>query len=214
MKLPNNWTLPVSVSLLLHTGLFVFVTYIVPATSPAANQSQAITVELYRPDTAPARKPLPKTVTPKDYKKPKQDSDKSIAPIALTLAAEATHTAPIMPVEISTENQPDNPAAESQQPRLNIQPISKLSRLPSFLQKIEPVYPSSEQRAGSQAYVLAEVTIDETGMVQNVKIAQSAGITFDNAVIYALKKSIFVPGYIGQKAVAVRVMVPIRFNLR
>ena len=214
MKLPNNWTLAVSVSLLLHTGLLVLVTHKVPATSPAINQSQAITVELYRPDTAPASKPLPKTVAPKDFKKPKQDNDKSIAPIALTPAAEATHTAPIKPVEISTENQPDTPAAESQQSRLIIQPISKLTRLPSFLQKIEPVYPRSEQRAGSQAYVLAEVTIDETGMVQNVKIAQSAGATFDNAVIDALKKSIFIPGYMGQKAVAVRVLVPIRFNLR
>lgn len=214
MKLLNTWILPVAVSLLLHTGLLVLVSYKFPATSPATNQAQAITVELSRSDSTPANKPRQQTVSPKVVKKPLQSEDKNRTPIVLNPATEAAPTTPTIPVETNADKQPANPAAESQQSRSGIQPISKLTRLPSFLQKIEPVYPRSEQRAGSQAYVLAEVTIDEKGVVQNVKIARSAGTAFDNAVIEALKKSIFVPGYIGQEAVAVRVLVPIRFNLR
>jgi outer membrane biosynthesis protein TonB len=41
----------------------------------------------------------------------------------------------------------------------------------------------------------------------------SAGKNFDEAVMEALKKSMFVPGYIDREAVAVRVLVPFRFNL-
>lgn len=213
-KLLNTWKLPVAISLLLHTVLLVLVTYKLPATNPATTQPQAITVELTRADSTPAKKLRPQAVTPKASPKPVRDEDKIRVPIALTPAAETTQTTPTIPVETSTDNQPPNPATKSQQSLSVIQPISKLTRLPAFLQKIEPVYPRSEQRAGSQAYVLAEVTIDEKGIVQHVKIARSAGTTFDNAVIEALMKSSFVPGYIGQEAVSVRVLVPIRFNLR
>ncbi len=62
--------------------------------------------------------------------------------------------------------------------------------------------------------MLAEVTIDNKGSVVEVKIMKSAGNAFDTAVTEALKKSVFMPGYIGKEAVAVRVLVPFRFNLR
>lgn len=211
MKSLNTWALPVSVSLLLHAGFLALVTYKFPATNPATNQPHAITVELTHTDSTPANKLRPQTLTPKLIKKPVQDDDKNRVPIVLSPAADVAQTPPANPVEMRTDNQP---AIESQQSRSIIQPISKLTRLPSFLQKIEPVYPRTEQRAGSQANVLAEVTIDEKGIVQGVKIIKSAGVTFDNAVIEALTKSIFVPGYIGKEAVAVSVLVPIRFNLR
>jgi TonB family protein len=81
------------------------------------------------------------------------------------------------------------------------------------LRKIEPLYPASERRAGIQASVLAEVTIDMQGHVQDVKIITSAGAAFDAAVIEALRKSSFTPGYISDIAVPVRFQVPFRFNL-
>ena len=72
----------------------------------------------------------------------------------------------------------------------------------------------AERRAGSQAQVIAEVTIDESGRVKNIKIVKSAGTDFDNAVIEALNKSMFTPGFINREAVAVRVLIPFRFNLK
>lgn len=64
-----------------------------------------------------------------------------------------------------------------------------------------------------QANVLAEIAIDAEGNIQEVRIVKSAGAAFDAAVVEALKKSLFTPGYIGDKAVPVRFQVPFRFNL-
>lgn len=93
------------------------------------------------------------------------------------------------------------------------QPLSSLSRMPGFKRKVQAVYPASERRAGIQAKVLAEVTIDAEGKVETVRIIKSAGKAFDLAVIEALQKSVFTPGYIGDEAVPVHFQIPFRFNL-
>lgn len=85
--------------------------------------------------------------------------------------------------------------------------------MPSFLRKIEAVYPAPERRAGTQANVLAEVTIDSQGNVLNVRILKSGGAAFDEAVKQALQKSLFNPGMIEGKPVGTRFQVPFRFNL-
>jgi protein TonB len=129
-------------------------------------------------------------------------------------ASETENPLPQEAKTAETAEAPSTPQQENISGASTVQPLSKLTRPPAFLRRIEPVYPTAEQRAGSQAYVLAEVTIDEQGKVLEVKIMKSAGSAFDNAVTEALKKSIFVPGYIGKDAVAVRVLVPFRFNLK
>jgi len=119
-------------------------------------------------------------------------------------------TAPATPV--SAESPVEVAQSSSTQPE-KIESISSLTRIPGPLRKIEAAYPSSERRAGNQAYVLAEVVIDAQGKVQNVQILKSGGKAFDKAVIEALNKSEFSPGYIGDKAVPVRISIPFRFNL-
>lgn len=112
--------------------------------------------------------------------------------------------------------QPTPPVATqlpSTPPAEEIQPIFRLTRMPSFQQKIEAVYPTAERRAGTQANVLAEVTIDSLGKVIKVRILKSGGATFDEAVTQALQKSIFNPGMIEGKPVGTRFQVPFRFNL-
>lgn len=99
-------------------------------------------------------------------------------------------------------------------PQEKIQSLSSLTRVPSPLKKIEASYPASERRAGIQAYVLAEIIIDAQGKIQDVRILTSAGKAFDATVIEALKNSAFTPGYIGDKAVPVRISIPFRFNLK
>jgi protein TonB len=118
-----------------------------------------------------------------------------------------------IPEKAIPSSQESNSVTASQASTKAIYPLSKLTRPPSFLRKIEPDYPAAERRAGSQASVLAEVTIDDKGNVLGVRIVKSAGKFFDDAVMDALKKSMFVPGYIDKEAVAVRVLVPFRFNL-
>lgn len=85
--------------------------------------------------------------------------------------------------------------------------------MPGFQQKVEADYPAQERRAGIQANVLAEVTINAQGNVLNVRIIKSGGAAFDDAVKQALQKSTFTPGMIDNKPVGTRFQVPFRFNL-
>jgi protein TonB len=94
-----------------------------------------------------------------------------------------------------------------------IQPIFKLTRVPGFSRKVEPIYPPTERSSGTQATVLAEVTLNSRGEVLSVRIVKSGGSRFDEAVKQALQKSSFSPGMMDTKPVATRIMVPFRFNL-
>jgi TonB family protein len=94
-----------------------------------------------------------------------------------------------------------------------IETVSNLTRIPSPLKKIDVTYPASERRAGIQSYVLAEVIINTQGIVQDVHILKSGGSAFDTSVRDTLRKTVFTPGYIGEKAVPVRISIPFRFNL-
>ena len=89
----------------------------------------------------------------------------------------------------------------------------KLTKMPSFSHKIEAVYPPAERSAGTQASVLAEVTLNAQGEVTNVRIIKSGGARFDEAVKLALQKSHFSPAMIGERAVGTRINIPFRFNL-
>jgi TonB family protein len=204
MKTLNTWTAPVAISLLLHAAVIALVTHQLPGSGPVKSSAQTITVALLGIAQPTEKKPQ---VQPKQPAKPEP------APIA-TAVPQVTQTTITTPEQTSTPNQESNVATESKPSSLVIQPLSKLTRPPAFLHKIDPVYPVAEQRAGSQANVLAEVTIDNKGEVLDVRIVKSAGKHFDEAVMEALKKSMFVPGYINKEAVAVRVLVPFRFNLR
>lgn len=90
----------------------------------------------------------------------------------------------------------------------------RLSKLPSFRVRSEPVYPNSERMSGAEARVLAEIYLDERGAVDDVVIKKSGGKLFDKAVIDAVRQSSFHPGYMGEKAVPAVVQIPYSFKLR
>lgn len=212
MKIFATWSRPVAVSLLLHAILIMLLTHQFSNSGPNGNQTQTISVELLSQTPAPAnKKRVQKERTILALKAPDESVTKEQEPVADYTQAEPETTSS---TQEQTSPQPDSVSADNQPPGLHIQPLDKLSRQPAFLRKIEPVYPGSERRAGSQAQVIAEVTIDESGKVKNIKIVKSAGTDFDNAVIEALNKSMFTPGYINREAVAVRVLIPFRFNLK
>jgi len=213
MKAFTTWTVPVAASLLIHAAMIALVTYRLSISSPDSKQLPTLTVELQAKSPTIISAPRLQKSNPIITAKPTQEPVKTEQPALLAPPDELPQTSTDTPEQSSTR--PTTLTAnESNQPSLKIQPLNKLTRPPAFLRKIEPAYPAAEQRAGSQAYVLAEVTIDTQGIVLDVKIIKSAGNAFDIAVTDALKKSIFVPGYIGKDAVAVRVLVPFRFNLK
>lgn len=196
-------------SLLLHAAALLLLIHHGKQGAPKQNQTQSITVALLgaAPASPTKTRQLPALTPPAKIApepRPVVPETTAIAPPTVSAAPAAAAPSAVASANISAS---DGPA-------YTVQALNKLTRPPAFLHRIEPVYPGSEQRAGSQANVLAEVTIDPLGNVVAVRIVKSAGNSFDDAVIEALKKSAFVPGYINTEAVAVRVLVPFRFTLK
>lgn len=93
-------------------------------------------------------------------------------------------------------------------------PISQLTRVPTFSRRVEPVYPEKERMFGKESYAMAEIDLDEKGLITEINIVQSGGKPFDLAIENALRKSLLTPGYIKDKPVPVRVQIPFVFRLR
>lgn len=94
------------------------------------------------------------------------------------------------------------------------QQFHRLTRLPSFRLRAEPVYPNTERMTGSEARVLAEIYLDERGAVDSVIIKKSGGRLFDRAVTDAARQSSFHPGFMGEKAVPCVIQIPYSFKLK
>jgi TonB family protein len=196
----STWVIPISVSLLLHIVMLLIFSNQKSGTQ-ALIKSAILTVELQSTQIPQAvAKPRKQILLKEKIKEPIEQQ----AIVKNSISNESVKS------EVQTETAPST----TNNSPTNLQPFSKLTRPPAFLNKIEPVYPASEQRSGSQAYVLAEITLNGEGKVLNIKIAKSAGMYFDNAVIEAIQHSSFAPGYIEKQAVAVKVLVPFRFKLK
>ncbi|MGZ9125247.1 MAG: energy transducer TonB [Candidatus Binatia bacterium] len=79
---------------------------------------------------------------------------------------------------------------------------------------MRPRYPESARRSGVQGTTLLKLRVLENGRVGDVMIEQSAGHRdLDNAAAEAVKKWLFEPARIGKDAVAVWVLVPVKFEL-
>lgn len=78
-----------------------------------------------------------------------------------------------------------------------------------------PVYPESARRRGIGGVTLLQFEVTANGRVGEIQIAQSAGDRdLDRAATEAVKKWRFEPARRGTQAVAVRVTLPVRFELR
>ncbi|TAJ79480.1 MAG: energy transducer TonB [Gallionellaceae bacterium] len=193
----------VFLALLLH-AIVLLAFYMRPSnTAPATRTTLDISFEVSQPDS-PAQ--AEKRPTPPQTPPPPEESPAVTPPVPQVAEAQPQATPP-QPAPPSVAA-PNNPPPDEE-----AQPLFRLTRIPSFKKRLEAAYPASERRAGIQAYVLTEVTIDVQGNVVDVRILTSAGSAFDTAVMDALKKSVFSPGYIGDKAVRVRVQIPYRFSL-
>ncbi len=196
----STWVIPISFSMLLHIVLVqIFLNK--KSGTRVIIKPEVLTVELQSVR-------IPQAVA--KPRKPIQIKEKTKVPVE----KQAIVSTSISEKPVETKVQTETPSVVKNNSAIDVQPLSKLTRPPSFINKIEPVYPASEQRSGSQAYVLAEITLDAEGKVLNIKITKSAGMYFDNAVIAAIKQSVFAPGYVETQAVAVKVLIPFRFKLK
>jgi protein TonB len=81
--------------------------------------------------------------------------------------------------------------------------------------QVKPRYPESAKRAGAQGVTLLRVRVLESGRVGQVLVEKSAGFRdLDFAAAEAVRKWLFEPARRGKDAVAVWVMLPVKFELR
>ena len=84
---------------------------------------------------------------------------------------------------------------------------------PKVVTSVLAQYPPEELRARQQATVVLLVTVDASGDVEQVAVAESANTNFDAAALAAIKQWRFEPARRGDTAVASRIRVPFRFSL-
>lgn len=92
--------------------------------------------------------------------------------------------------------------------------MSRLTRTPAFEQKTLPEDPKGVSMPMDGVRVVVRITLDETAAVRDVEIIKSGGAAFDAAVITAIRRSRFTPGYIDDHPVAVAFNQSYRFQLQ
>lgn len=92
-------------------------------------------------------------------------------------------------------------------------PIFQVTQVPRFLHRETPVYPEAMRVQGVIGVVKLEALIDQYGRVRQINILKSAGELFDEAAKHAVWASSFYPAEIDGKPVAVRLRLPVKFEL-
>ena len=139
-------------------------------------------------------------------------------PVPVAAAQKTARLQDAPPATVSTLNatpvvnmpQPATPVPPSSEPV----PVSRLTRTPTFVHKVLPNDPEDVQIPPGGVRVIARITLDETAIVRNVAIDQSSDAAFDGAVIAAIHRSRFTPGYIGDHPVATVFNQTYRFQLQ
>jgi protein TonB len=94
------------------------------------------------------------------------------------------------------------------------EPLLGSSGAPSFLHRVEPVYPFVARRIGKEAEVTLRLYIDATGKLERVEIVRDAGYGFSKAARAAVESSSYRPATRNGAAVASSALITIRFVLQ
>ncbi|MCU0661547.1 MAG: TonB-dependent receptor [Myxococcota bacterium] len=84
---------------------------------------------------------------------------------------------------------------------------------PVLEEYIKADYPEEALAAGIEAAVLAEIDVDESGLVTDVRVKEPAGQGFDEAAVAAMSRFVFRPALLGQTPIAATVLYRYTFFL-
>ena len=89
-----------------------------------------------------------------------------------------------------------------------------LTKPPTLVQQVEPVFPPELADAGASGTVTLELDIGPDGKVFDARVANSAGEAFDQAALTAARQFIFTPAEIDGSPAAVRISFSLEFLYR
>ena len=84
---------------------------------------------------------------------------------------------------------------------------------PVPVRTVAPKFPDSMRRDGTSGLVTVSCLIDEKGNVTEPKVLKSTNDAFSEPALEALKKWKFKPAKKDGEAVAIRVSIPVQFNI-
>lgn len=227
----NNRFGPLGAVVLLHAGLFFALQYglhdLPKAAAPASPKEmfasfivpeQPSAVSAPKPQVMPI-KPQPKSrpAPPKPIRKTVQVPAAIAAPTAHAISTPQSHaapdTSPAPEASASTAVAATAAAAPQAAQPAPAQPKT-LSVGVEYLQPPQPRYPPLSRRMGEEGRAILRVLVNAQGMPERAEIRTSSGIArLDEAAREAVMRAQFRPHIDNGQAVAVFVIVPIRFQL-
>ena len=84
---------------------------------------------------------------------------------------------------------------------------------PKLVETVDPVYPEAKRASGEAASVALTLTIDRTGHVSDVAVAESAGPEFDEAATTAARSLVFEPAQKNGEAIPAKIRYTFDFKL-
>jgi len=227
----NNRFGPLGAVVLLHAGLFLALQYglhdLPKAAAPASpkemfasfiSPEQASAVSAPKPQVTPIKpQTKPRPAPPKPIRKTVQVPAAIAAPSPHAISTPPSHAAPdTSPApEASASTAVAATAAATPQAA---QPASAQPKTLSvgveYLQPPQPRYPPLSRRMGEEGRAILRVLVNAHGMPERAEIRTSSGIArLDEAAREAVMRAQFRPHIDNGQAVAVFVIVPIRFQL-
>jgi protein TonB len=86
-------------------------------------------------------------------------------------------------------------------------------RIPGRIYYVEPIYPTIARETRTEGMVILEATIDESGIVRNVRVLRSHAL-LDQAAIDAVSKWKYTPTKLNGVAIPILLTVTVNFALR
>ena len=84
---------------------------------------------------------------------------------------------------------------------------------PKLIENVEPVYPEAKRQSGEAASVTLTLSIDRTGQVTDVAVAESAGAEFDEAAVNAARGLRFEPAQKNGEPIPAKIRYAMEFKL-
>jgi TonB family protein len=157
--------------------------------------------------------PATKIVTAAPMPRVEEKREKTPVQMAKALTEEPPLTTEPAPVINTPPAAPEQPRRSTDQPPGYVN-MNNLTAIPKVRGFIAPEYPETARRMSKEGTVRLELAIDTEGDVLSAKVIKSAGFGFDEAALDAVRIAKFIPAMVGDRPVPVRVVIPIRFELK
>ena len=187
---------------------------VAPQTPPAAAPTPVpVPVSVPAPAPVISIAPAPPPAAPPESPEMPPATEAERGPLAATQAPDSAQVSSASPVPDVTPSQaPNQSENENRVGETTAQRV-----LPQVItaRRVAPIYPATSRRRSEEGDVVLDVLVGADGRVTQITVAGSSDFErLDKAAVAAVQQWRFVPGRVAGEPQAMRLRVPIRFQLR